>query len=222
MTLQTLARTFDGRAKRALRLPRLTGDRVHVWLYALYVKLLRLDLGRVPLDELGLPADRSVLHDASGGPELAEVMAGVEIPPGSAIVDLGSGKGGAVLTLCRFPFDEVVGVEISERLVRTAEANARRAGARRVRFIVADAAGFTDLDRFTHVYMYHPFRAPVLEGVLENVRASLERRPRSLTLVYKNPVHHDTVMASGLFRQIGERQFAERSPGVGLFRIYRT
>jgi SAM-dependent methyltransferase len=158
-----------------------------------------LDLVSVELDELGLPAERANFYANSPGPSLEAVFRRLKIPPGSALLDFGSGKGGAALLLARLPFSEVVGVELSPELVRIAEANRERLRLKHVRFVCIDAAAFADLDRFTHVYMFNPFPAAVMEPVLQNLRRSLEQSPRDLTLVYKNPVHHDLVMASGLF-----------------------
>jgi tRNA1(Val) A37 N6-methylase TrmN6 len=172
------------------------------------------------LEKLGLSADRSVHHASSGGPDLARVLSIVGVPRGSRIVDLGSGKGGATLTLGEFPFTEIVGVEVSREMVDIAKANTTRAGRPDIRFVHRDAAEFVDLDRFTHVYMYHPFHEAVVDAVIANVAASLARAPRWLTLIYKNPVWHDAILASGLFRVTRELKFGRASHDDDLFRVY--
>ena len=88
-------------------------DRVY---YALWTRWHGLDLGAQACEELGLPDDRAKAHTASGGPLLERVLKTLAIPVGSRVVDLGSGKGGAAITVSRY-FDEVVGVEISPILV---------------------------------------------------------------------------------------------------------
>ena len=169
-------------------------------LYQLGLRLRGIDVGPTPLSTLGLTSDRANPHGNSGGPSLARLMRGLPVPPGSRLVDLGSGKAGAILTLARFGFEEIVGVELSPELIRIGEANMRRAGLERVTFVHADAAGFADLDRFTHVYMYHPFPCAVVERVVANLGASLARHERRLTAIYANPVCHRVLADSGLFR----------------------
>ena len=169
-------------------------------LYQLSLRLRGIDLGPAPLSTLGLPPDRANPYGNSGGPSLARLLRGLPVPPGSRLVDLGSGKGGAILTLARCGFEEIVGVELSPELIRAGEANLRRAGVRGVAFVHADAAGFVDLDRFTHVYMYHPFPCVVVERVVTNLGASLARRERRLTVIYANPVCHRVLAECGLFR----------------------
>jgi predicted RNA methylase len=184
--------------------------------YLFWVRAKRLDFGPASLETLGLSPNRSVHHSASGGILLAEVCKRIEIPPGSRILDLGSGKGAAVCTLARFPFDEILGCELSESLVRIAAANTRKLGLENVHFVVSDASKFTDLDRFTHVYMFNPFPALVMKEVMMNVAASLIRKPRWVTLIYLYPVCGDVVMGCGLFTRRAEIHFPSSHP----FHVY--
>jgi hypothetical protein len=102
----------------------------------------------------------------------------------------------------------VAGVELSEPLARVAVANAEKLGLRNVRIYVSDAADFTDLDRFTHVYMFNPFPSPVMRDVMANVAASLRRCPRRFSIIYFHPVCHDVLMGSGLFQKDAEIRFS--------------
>jgi SAM-dependent methyltransferase len=188
--------------------------------YGVWSHLKGLDLSRVSLEKLGLDADRSTNHLNSGGPDLAHVLKEIEIPFGSRALDLGSGKGGAILTLSEFPFAEIVGVELSADLIRIAEANVRRLGLRHVHFVHADAADFMDMDRFTHIYMYYPFHCTVMNSVMVNLVTSLARKERDLILIYKNPICHDTVMSSGLFRMEPKFNFDENSYSSSQFCVY--
>jgi SAM-dependent methyltransferase len=164
----------------------ITGDVAYL-AYAAWTRLHRLDFAHTSLDHLGLSPERSNLHAASGGPDLARVLKRLGVPPGSRVLDLGSGKGSACVTLAAFPFSEVVGVECSRTLVEIAQANIARLRLSNVRFVCVDAAAFTDLDRFTHVYLFNPFPPVVLRQVVKNLRDSLDRQPRTLMVIYKYP-----------------------------------
>ena len=167
--------------------------------YAIRNRLHGLDFGHVSVERLGLAPARSNVHSNSGGPELARIVRTLDISPGTAAVDLGSGKGGAALTLSRLGYERVVGVEIVEDLVVIARRNARRAKQHNVEFVCCDAGAFKELDSFAHVYMYNPFHEPIMTEVLTNLAESLVRTPRDLTLVYCNPQHHDMIIGSGIF-----------------------
>lgn len=166
--------------------------------YALWVRSNGLDFGPVSLANLCLSEARSVHHAPSGGAFLMDVLRQINIPPESRIVDIGCGKGSAMCTLARFPFEEVAGVELSQTMAVIGESNLRKLNLTS-RIYVADASDFTDFDRFTHIYMFNPFPKLVMADVMRNLEASLGRRPRRLTVIYFFPTCHDIVMESGLF-----------------------
>jgi SAM-dependent methyltransferase len=167
--------------------------------YAAGNRLRGLDFGVVWPEQHGISAERGNCHSNSGGPQLARVVKTIGVPPRTCALDLGSGKGGAVITLSRLGYEKVVGIEIVEELVEIARRNARRARRTKVEFVVGDAGAFTDLDAFTHFYMYNPFPDVVMAEILTNLAASLDRSPRALTLIYCNPLYHDTIVRSGIF-----------------------
>ena len=174
--------------------------------YALWVRLNGLDFSSVLAKDLGLSEKLSGHHSASGGVFLSDILKKIEIPPKSRIVDLGCGKGSAICTIAEFPFEEVVGVELSEELVRIAQNNCRKLGIEKASFCVADAGDFRELDRFTHIYMYNPFSQVVMTKVMQNLAVSLKRSPRKLTVIYFYPVYHEAIIQSGLFQTAVEIQ----------------
>jgi hypothetical protein len=117
--------------------------------------------------------------------------------------------GGAMLTMAKFPFDRIDGLELSTQLVEIANRNLRRMGVTRSHIYHMDAADFTDYDRYSFLYLYHSFPLLVLEPVLANVRASLVRRPRRVLLIYRNPTFEAAVLGSGFSRL---REFQECIP----------
>jgi SAM-dependent methyltransferase len=111
--------------------------------------------------------------------------------PRFTFVDLGSGKGRALLLALDHGFREVIGVEISPRLERIARENIARYRPPReappVRSILADAADFDWPPSPLVIYTWNAFTEPVMRRVLENLRASLASRPREAYLVYIHP-----------------------------------
>lgn len=210
-------KTTSGKIIRhAVRL--LLAGRLDLLSYGVWKRMKGLDLGFVSMESLGLSPGHSNWHTNSGGPNLARVLNKLNIPGTSRALDLGSGKGGAVFTLSRFPFVEILGVEISPELVRVAEANLTRLGLQNVHFLCADAIRFTDIDRFTYIYMFNPFPCAVVKQVLDNIAVSLARTARRLTLIYNNPVCHDTIMESGLFRM--DKQYSFHDGINTISRVY--
>src|SRR6185369_13533800 len=98
-------------------------------------------------------------------------------------VDLGSGKGRALLLASEYPLREIVGVEVQPELHRIAQDNVARfnSSARkcnRITSLCMDAREFVFPDDPLVVYLFNPFPDYVLEIVLRNLRESLEKYPR--------------------------------------------
>lgn len=167
--------------------------------YLLAAKIRGIDLNGVTAEELGLDPNRSVFY-ADSGPDLEQVLGTFEISPSDIALDMGCGKGGAMITLAKH-FSRVDGVEISPQLAEIARKNLARAHAQNSEVYCADATEFTDFDRYTVVYMFNPFSAPVVAQALANLRESLRRKPRALRLIYRNPVCDEVVTAAG-FRRV--------------------
>jgi SAM-dependent methyltransferase len=167
------------------------------------VKWHGLDFTKVEVSELGLDAERSRGHQKSGGPALDRVLRTLPICESDMALDIGCGKGSAILTMARYPFARVDGVEISKELVEIARENLRRMRVRNAVLFHSDAATFDGYDRYNFYYLYNPFPAVVMAETIGRIAESLKQRPRKVTLVYSNPKDR-TVIESAGFRSIAE------------------
>lgn len=109
-----------------------------------------------------------------------------------SFVDLGCGKGRALLLSSRFPFRDVLGVELDPTLAHVAQQNLETFSApwqqtRALRVLHADATAVDLPLTPTILFLYNPFLAPVLRRVLQRLERSLRAHPRELWLLYINP-----------------------------------
>jgi SAM-dependent methyltransferase len=158
------------------------------------MKLRGIDLRHVSVSALGLSPERACAHTDSGGPELAAVLRHLHLSKETAVLDLGCGKGGALITFARLGFAHVDGVEISPELCAIARRNLALLGMNHARILEGDAAQFVDLDGYGAVYMYNPFPRSVVRAVVSNLAASLKRAPRPFILIYLNPTCSDAIL----------------------------
>ncbi len=197
----------------------LTGD-AQTWKYFPYrmrMKIRGIDLGWASAQASGLDEKRSHWHSNSGGPELEELLDTLPIKESDAVLDIGCGKGGALLTLALYPFARVDGVEISRALAVIAQKNLEKLRVRNATVYCGDATEFNQLDSYTYFYMYNPFPEQVMRLVMNNIVASQHRKERRVTLIYKNPLCDVLVQAAG-FRKIGESK--EVHPDYPSFSVY--
>ena len=135
----------------------------------------------------------------------------LKISPQDSIVDFGSGKGGALITLSRFPFARIAGVEISPELVAIARKNLDKLHIGNITMKVCDAANFIDLDDYNYFYFFSPFPAAVMSAVIRNICASLTNNHRKASIIYFNPEYHDAVVTESPFVKINEFNHHELS-----------
>ncbi len=126
-------------------------------------------------------------------------------------VDLGSGKGRALLIASEYPFRAIAGVELSPKLHSIAVANiASYRGPQRcrdVRSIEADATEFPFPEGPLLIYLWNPFEAPVFNGVLANLEAALAREPREVYIVYIQPDLESLLAANPSWRKVWRDEF---------------
>jgi SAM-dependent methyltransferase len=116
----------------------------------------------------------------------------------TTFIDLGAGRGRAVILAAEEGFRRVVGVELDERLVKQAEENVRRWRSRRrkrqrpgqeVVIIQGDAAAYPLPDGPVLIWLYNPFGAATLRYVLRQVCTRSPASTDPVFIAYFNPVH---------------------------------
>lgn len=130
-----------------------------------------------------------------------EAMDALPIPSGQVVfLDLGAGKGRAMMLAIQRGIREVIGVEVSSSFVTIARSNlAVVAHQYRTSIVVdcGDAATYAIPDRVNAIFLFNPFEGDTLEGVLTELAATLARRPRTLYVVYVYPREAARFIASG-------------------------
>ncbi|OFW32091.1 MAG: hypothetical protein A3J28_08480 [Acidobacteria bacterium RIFCSPLOWO2_12_FULL_60_22] len=122
-------------------------------------------------------------------------------------IDFGCGKGKALLLASQLPFQQIIGIELSSKLIRIAEDNLRgylgKAGKHdRFRLVCMDASEFQIPHEPAILYFANPFRAEVMSQVLGNIRRSLAAAPREIYFVYLVPVHQGLLVESGFLTPV--------------------
>lgn len=131
---------------------------------------------------------------------LKKLMECLPINEQDAMLDLGCGKGYMLKYFSGYPFRKVGGVELSERLCKIAKQNIKKLNMEKCVVYCSDAANFLEYDEYTYLYIFDAFPAPVMVKVMENLKKSLYRNDRKITLIYKSPVCHDIIVESGIFK----------------------
>jgi hypothetical protein len=169
--------------------------------------------GLVPAGNLitGHPNDAYVTAYYGVAPSILRTLIDLwreTIPPhpihSYTFVDIGAGKGRAMLVASELPFHQVIGIELNPEMADIAQRNldlwladhAADATAPRlapIRLYEQDALTF-DLPRNpTLAFLFHPFEAPVLKLLLRRIEAQFARRPGTLDILYVNAECRDVL-----------------------------
>jgi SAM-dependent methyltransferase len=137
-------------------------------------------------------------------------------------IDLGSGKGRALLMAADFPFRRILGVEVLPSLHRVAQENIRqyKSDSQKcfaVQSLWGDARNFAFPPEPTVLYLFNPLPEPALAEVVARLEKSLRKHPRALYVLYHNPLLEVLVTRSRAFEKIGSTHqysiYAAASPG---------
>lgn len=136
-------------------------------------------------------------------PSFKSVMKFIEIEWGKDVfIDYGAGKGRVAVLASTYPFKRVIGVELVSELAAMARENLRRASKRlrchQIEIVTADASEYSLPDDTTIIHFFKPFEGEILSRVAHNIKASLLRSPRRLTIIWgRDPGTFERVLSDG-------------------------
>ena len=122
-------------------------------------------------------------------------------------IDYGSGKGRSLLLASHFPFKQIIGVELSNKLHQIAEKNMASFLKRQVKCrnrvsVCEDATAFTLPKENLIIYFFRPFNREILTLVLNNIRRSLEECFRHIIILYYYPEQRNLFSGIDYLRKI--------------------
>jgi SAM-dependent methyltransferase len=165
---------------------------------------------------------RGIRYQPTRALPLRRVLRAAEIPTAGAFVDLGCGKGRALMVAVLGGFTRVRGIDYSPELCRAAQRNLDAMRTRSRRTFVAevlclDAADYPFMPDDTVVFLFNPFDATVLAAVLARLQKSLAMHPRRAWIVYHYPAWRSVMDETAWLERVGDYWF-----GGCAFAVYRT
>jgi SAM-dependent methyltransferase len=141
-----------------------------------------------------------------------EMMANLKIDFQTfTFIDVGSGKGRALLMAADYPFRRILGIELLPALNLAAQENlsAYRSDSQRcfaIETVPGDAREFIFPAEPIVLYMFNPLPEPGMIEVMSNLDDSLNHHPRIIYLLYRNPFLEHVLAKHPAFSRIGGTQ----------------
>jgi len=133
---------------------------------------------------------------------------------GFTFVDLGSGKGRALLMASDYPFRKIIGIELLPELHRIASENLRKYASEKQKCRILEARR-GDAREFNFpadpivLYLFNPLPEASLGAVVQNLERSLRQDPRKVFVLYHNPLlEHVLASSPVLKRTSGTHQYS--------------
>lgn len=134
--------------------------------------------------------------------------------PKFTFIDIGSGKGRALLLASEYPFERIIGVELLPELHRIAWENIHKFPSdlqrcSNIESVWGDATEFHFSQHPLVLFLFHPLPEADFRRVMMNLIASLRQFPRPVYLIYTHPLFESIVEASGSFKKLcGSQQYS--------------
>lgn len=122
-------------------------------------------------------------------------------------IDLGSGKGRALLMAADYPFRRIMGIELLPQLHRVAKENIAKYKSDSqqcfaIECLLGDARQFDFPPEPTVLYLFNPLPESGLATVISNLEHSLQLHPRPVFVVYHNPLLEALLTRCAAFKRI--------------------
>jgi SAM-dependent methyltransferase len=146
--------------------------------------------------------------------QFREIMSALSahLPPDTdfsqfTFIDIGAGKGRALLLASEFAFRRIIGVELLPELVEIARENAREFERRGMRcgieLVCEDAINFNFPDEPIVVFLFNPLPRAALQTLIQNLERSLHQNPRPVYVAYANPIFEQIIGNTKWLNRIG-------------------
>ncbi|MEX5217142.1 MAG: class I SAM-dependent methyltransferase [Nitrospira sp.] len=177
--------------------------------------------GYVEPDEAGIADETARIHAIRYAPTREEVMRHLlhnslksVTPKEFAFIDLGCGMGRVLFIAARFPFSEIIGVELSPIHCETAIRNRDRflsqtgphVQCRNIRVECANVLTFAFPHTNLMIYMYRPFLEPIFSGVLDRLCEFQRTTGRKVLIAYSCPLEEGLLEKHRQFVKVQECQ----------------
>lgn len=138
-------------------------------------------------------------------------------------VDLGSGKGRAMMMAALQGYSPIIGVEFSKSLSRICEKNIenfKRKSKKSSRFnaVTMNVINYKIPLDTSVIFLGNPFNEHIMKDVLTQIDFSLKASPRDIYIAYFNPLHNEIFLKNNYQLLIEEKD----PSGALIFQIFKT
>jgi SAM-dependent methyltransferase len=153
------------------------------------------------LEELGIDIDHATIYMPASYTLLEQCLSVIPNHHKKHFVDIGCGKARALCVAAHFGYGKVTGIEFSKKLCQAATENIvftkKVFPALQAKIINNDAFYFDISKDVDCIFLFNPFDDVILSGVIDNINESIDEYPRTVYIIYFNPVYKEMFLYEG-------------------------
>lgn len=141
---------------------------------------------------------------SSGGIYLRRLLNDIKITDQDSIIDIGCGKGRAMMSMLTQPFAKISGIEIKDDYAAAGKKNMERLKAEKCIVYNQNAADFSSYGDYNFFYMFNPFPKEIMDKVIVLIEEAIKDQQKECIIIYLNPCYDESILRSGNFVKIQE------------------
>lgn len=149
----------------------------------------------------GIDTEHATIYMPVSYDVLEDVLLTVDAISTKHFLDIGCGKGRAMSVAAHVGFTKITGIDFSKAFCDTARENLlsvqENIPSFKFKIYNNDAFYFEIPDDVDCIFMFNPFDDVIMSAVIENITMSLERKPRTLKIIYANPMQKHLFLEAG-------------------------
>lgn len=132
-------------------------------------------------------------------------------------LDLGCGKGRAMMVAAHYNFKRIVGVELEKKYCYAIAAdipNIEKERGCKIDVICMDAGDYKIPDDIQTIFFYNPFKETVMEKVVRNLMESINTSKRPVFVIYLNPLFSSYFTNAGFVKIYTASRYGELNGSI--------
>jgi SAM-dependent methyltransferase len=154
------------------------------------------------LEDIGIDTSHASIYQPLNYYVLEKLMKEtVRYSNNKTFLDIGCGKGRVMAVAAYYGFEQITGIDFSRELcdaaIQTTGSCAKKFPAANFTIINNDAFYFEIPANITTIFFFNPFDEVIMSGVISNIVKSQQLYPRTIRVLYANPVYKSLFMDEG-------------------------
>jgi len=157
------------------------------------------------LQKKGIDLSHSTIYMPVNYYMLEKMMTEInQVAHNKTFLDIGCGKGRAMAVAAHYGFKKISGIDISKEFVDETRENLKTVKEKfpDVKFdvILQDAFYYQIPIDLSVIFIFNPFDEIIMSGVVENILISQEKKPRTIWVIYINPLYENLFLENGFVK----------------------